>query len=102
MPEKDQPFAQAIPTRYPGLLGDTERGASPGPATRAPVRPGQPEGQFRGGGKDVGRYPLQPSPQCRDVIVFEKLSADHLEHSNSMRPIATSTRVANSILKKAI
>ena len=102
MPEQDQSFAQAIPTRCPGLLGDTERGASPGPATRAPVRPGQPEGQLRGGGEDVGRYPLQPGPQCRDVIVFEKLSADHLEHGDGMGPIATSSRVANRILEIAI
>src|SRR5688572_13760084 len=102
MPEKDQSFAHAIPSRCPGLLRDTERGTSDGPATCAPVRPGQPEGQLRGGGEDVGRYPLQPGPQCRNVIVFEKLSAHHLEHGDGMGPIATSSRVANSILEKAI
>ena len=57
---------------------------------------------MRGGREDVGRYPLQPGPQCRNVIVFEKLSADLLEHVDGMGPIATSNRVANGILEIAI
>src|SRR5215213_5797827 len=102
MPEQDQSFTQAIPSGRPNFLRDAEDLTPLGPATRAPVRPGQPEGQERGSRKDVGWHPLQPGPQRHDVIVFEKLSADHLEHGDGMRPISTSSRVANSILEIAI
>ena len=86
MPEQDQPFTHAIASRRPGLFGDAQRGPALGPATRASLRPGEPEGQERRGRQDVGRDPLQPGAQRRNVIALEELGADLLEQSRWRDP----------------
>src|SRR5215218_8455481 len=102
MPEQDQSFTQTIPSGRPNFLRDAEDLTPLGPATRAPVRPGQPEGEERGSRKDVGWHPLQPRAQGGNVIVFEKLTANILEQPDRVTPIATSHGMADGILEIAI
>ncbi len=99
MPEEHQPFARAIPGRRPGFLRDAQRGTALGPATRASLRPGEPEGQARRGREDVGWDPLQPVPQRRNLVALEELGADLLEQLDGAIPVATGDGMANGILK---
>ena len=92
-PRASGPHAREGPTLRPGDPQSPSRpprryGARrfPRPSDPCALRPGQPEGQLRGGGEDVGRDPLQPGAQRRNVIALEELGADHLEHARRHGP----------------
>ena len=101
MPEEHQPFACAIPGRRPGFLRDAQRGPALGPATRASLRPGEPEGELRRRREDVGWNPLQPVPQGRNLVALEELGTDPLEQSDGAIPVATGDGMANGILNSS-